>query len=176
MTLSVFVEGNDDEDFFRLLSSQCDFEYQEIIQHASMPNDIVNNFLKLHNEDYLRDYIFVVDSDNFSDEESKISKICNIYSNLDKDKVVVAIKSIESWYIAGFDKNIAPEHFKKIKDNNIRNSKCVGKKEFYSIKSKLKIDLSDKEFLLEIKEYFSIDKAIHNNDSFKNFHKNYIVR
>lgn len=97
----IFVEGYDDEQFFEKFFSNSKYS---IYQYSQKKNKKVNEFIKSLSCIADWDYIFFADSDGMTSEQ-KVHKLCETYTNLDKDKVLIIRYEIESWYLAGIDEN-----------------------------------------------------------------------
>lgn len=103
--LFIFVEGNDDERFFsRIIRPLFSEEYDsvEIIMYAGMKNEKVCGFVRSiiamgH------DYILCADIDQEQNVRAKKTVLSDRYCLIENDHIIVIIKEIESWYLAGLD-------------------------------------------------------------------------
>ena len=168
--LYIFVEGHDDQLFFeRAVLPMLADEYDdiEVIQYAQMKKEKVNLYLQSI-ETLKFDYIFTCDIDYISTVEQKKKLIQNRFNLVASDKISVAIKEIESWFIAGFpDKvsrsfgirpqkrtdNLTKEQFNQLYHRN-----------FHS-----RID-----FMIEILNHFSHETAKTKNRSYKYFAEHWV--
>ena len=84
------------------------------------------------------------------------------------DKIVIVIKEIESWYLAGLNLDYIKKNDIMIKNN----TNDIVKESFDNIlkKSKLK-RMSRSSWMIEIIENYNLDIAINNNDSLNYFIK-----
>ena len=96
--LVIFVEGPDDETFFKKvilpeLKNKYACEIQKY-QNLDKPdvNKTVQGYLALN-----YDYMFVCDFDEARSTTAKTKEICDRYSSVDTRKVVVVKKVIEGW-------------------------------------------------------------------------------
>jgi hypothetical protein len=109
------------------------------------------------------DYIFTGDIDSMPCVTAKKKKLQKEYRNVEADKIIVIVKEIESWYIAGVDKPCCKRlriHFKASAEN-------ICKEELYSLKPK-RFD-STVDFMIELLKNFDITTAKKRNTSFDYF-------
>ena len=167
--LFIFVEGNDDERFFnRILSPKLQEKYDTvmIIKYATMEKEKVNEFIKSIKA-MGAEYIYVTDIDNSPCVTAKKEKIQKKHPNIGKDKIIVVIKEIESWYLAGLDNEVC----KQLKIYNFTNTDNVTKEEFNDMI--IKKFTSRIDSMLEILKNFSIEIAKRKNNSFRYFVENH---
>ncbi|MDI3473509.1 MAG: hypothetical protein PWQ48_1790 [Thermotogaceae bacterium] len=171
--LYVFVEGNDDERFFQcvlLPELKKSYDYIGIMKYAEEEKEKIESFLDSIKAMIGVDYIFVHDIDNSPCVTTKKEKLYNWLKNLDKEKIVVVIKEIESWYLAGLcDDNL--QHL-KIRMRDVSSTESITKEDFNSLIPQ-KYD-SRIDFMQEVLKHFSIDVAKQKNRSFKYFYEKYI--
>lgn len=113
------------------------------------------------------DYIFVADINDALSETAKRQKIQGEFSEVEGDRIIVVIKEIESWYLAGLDDANSRKlgiHFSGCTDN-------VTKEQFNSLIPK-KFD-SRIDFMSEVLKRFSLEMAKQKNKSFKGFLERY---
>jgi restriction endonuclease Mrr len=165
--LYVFVEGNDDERFFdRIIRPRLKATYCKVIKYAEAPRRQIRDFLRsiIQME---ADYIYFTDINNAPCVTEKKHKVRQaIKSGIDESKVVIVIKEIESWYLAGVDENRAKEL--KISVPNTTDS--ISKEQFASMVSSR---WERKDLMLEILKDFSVDTAKRKNKSFSYFVQKY---
>jgi hypothetical protein len=168
--LYIFVEGNDDELFYKriivplLIDRYADIE---IIQYAQMKKEKVNLYLQSI-ETLNFEYIFTCDIDYIGSVEQKKKYIRNKYDMVDNDNIIVAIKEIESWYIAGLPDKVS-------RSFGIRPQKSTNKltKEEFNILYRGKFR-SRIDFMIEIINNYSHNLAKTKNISYKYFAQNWI--
>jgi len=111
--LFVLIEGNDDERFFnRILKTKLEEKYSAVsfYKHANVQNKKISNFLRsIKAMD--ADYIYVEDIDSVPCVTAKKRKIQDKVDCLDGDKIMVVIREIESWYLAGLDGSGSKESY-----------------------------------------------------------------
>lgn len=162
----VFIEGNDDERFFkRIIKPELEKKHKRAIPFkCSCKKKIkINNYLKAIRCMGYSDYIFLTDINSApcisAKKESKLSK----YTNIDKNKIVIVIKEIESWYIAGL--NVKNSEKLGIRFCNDTNN--LDKEQFNKLIPK-KFD-SRIDFMQEILNSFQIRTAKKKNKSCEYF-------
>ncbi|MDW8120810.1 MAG: hypothetical protein RMK62_00670 [Armatimonadota bacterium] len=103
--LFIFVEGAADERFFRTVVVPL---LQEkgygctIVRYAEAERTHINRLLKSITEAG-GDYIFVADINASPCVTAKKDLLCKRYPMLSRDRTVIVIREIESWYVAGPD-------------------------------------------------------------------------
>ena len=163
--LYIFVEGNDDERFFsKILPFILKEKYNviKIIKYAQMKKEKVCAFIKSIKA-MKSFYIFVTDINNSPCITAKKEKTINEYRNLDSNNIIVVVKEIESWYLAGLDSKACD----KLGIDDLRDTEHVTKEKFDSLipdRFTSRID-----FMLEILRNFSVEIAIQKNSSFRYF-------
>jgi hypothetical protein len=168
--LYIFVEGNDDQLFFeRAIVPMVENVYDdiEIIQYAQMKKEKVNLYL-LSIATLNFDYIFTCDIDYISTIEQKKKVIRSKFDLVESDKISVAVKEIESWYIAGFPDKVC-------KSFGIRPRKRTDDltKEQFNLLYHSRFH-SRLDFMIEILNYFSHEEAKKKNKSYKFFAEKWI--
>jgi len=167
--LFILVEGNNDERFFeKIIKPKLEKKYNwvKIWRYANKKKEKIDNFIKSIKA-MNADYIYVTDINNSPCVTAKKQKIQNKLRNIGEDRIIVVIKEIESWYLAGLD-DIA---FQKFKIPNFSATDEITKEKFDSLIPK-KYD-SRIDFMLEILKFFSIEVAKHKNRSFRYFVEKY---
>jgi len=103
--LFIFVEGNDDERFFsRIIRPivQDRYDSVEIIMYACMKSIKVSRYVKSITE-MGHDLILCADIDQERNVRGKKAVLHQRFSPLADDSIIVIIREIESWYLAGLD-------------------------------------------------------------------------
>ncbi|MDI3543049.1 MAG: hypothetical protein PWP57_652 [Candidatus Atribacteria bacterium] len=169
--LFIFVEGEDDERFFeKIVEPELRKIYNSvgIIHYATLKKKKIENFLKSIKA-MGAEYIFVTDIDESPCVTAKKQKLLSIFTNIDKERVIVVIKEIESWYLSGLDDTKSKRL--GIHLNVINNTNNITKEQFNQLIPG-KFD-SRVDFMLEILKNFSIEIAKQKNKSFKYFIEKY---
>jgi hypothetical protein len=113
------------------------------------------------------DYIYVTDIDNSPCVTAKKQEIQNNLGNIDNDKIIVVIKEIESWYLAG----LSDTKCRKFQMQTFSVTDDITKEQFNSVIPQTFDSRID--FMLEILKIFSIEIAKQKNKSFRYFIEKY---
>lgn len=170
--LYIFVEGNDDELFFKKVIIPVLLEFYddvEIIQFAQMKKTKIDLFILSINT-LKFDYILLADLDYHKTVGNKMKYLMIRFSNLKKQKIIVVIQEIESWYIAGLKNNVSRE-FGIVP---YKNTDKLVKEEFNTLYRH--IFKSRIDFQLEILKNYSIETAKDKNHSFNYFYNKYLKK
>lgn len=168
MNLYVFVEGVDDERFcdkifFPIFNKK--YNAVKVIQYAGKTSKKIGNFLK--SIDSMRDdYFFVTDINDKPCVTAKKQKVRETWKVTNEDKIIVIIKEIESWYLAGLDEK-ALSKLKISCSHLLRDTDSLSKEKFDTLIPR-KFD-SRIDFMLELLKNFSIQTAKQKNRSFNYF-------
>lgn len=163
--LFIFVEGDDDERFFKtvIVPYLCDkHSHVDIIKYAQKNRKLTHNYLKSIRA-MEADCLFVVDINNNPCVSEKKSKIKNKYKMLDEDQILVVVKEIEGWYVAGLKQTC----LSGLRLTSLPESNLIIKEQFNNLQPK-KFE-SRIDFMVEILKNFSLETAKQNNTSFKYF-------
>ncbi|MFQ5456652.1 MAG: hypothetical protein ACE5EA_10725 [Nitrospirota bacterium] len=163
--LYIFIEGDDDEIFFeKIIKYRLEERYNSVKlwKHAQKTKKQIKNFLRSIKA-MKADYIYVADINHTLCITGKKQKIQNRYNNLNKDRIIVVIKEIESWYLAGLDDKAS----KQLGVSACDTTDLITKEQFYKL-IPAKFD-SRIDFMLEILKHFSINTAKEKNRSFRYF-------
>jgi hypothetical protein len=163
--LFLLIEGDDDERFFqRIIKPKYEEKYDTVTlwKYAQVRNQKVDNFLRSIKA-MGADYIYIVDINLAPCVTAKKQEIRGGLKNIDQDKIVVVIREIEGWYLAGLDDKIS-QHI-GIRPSNTSDN--ITKEQFDDWVPK-KFD-SRIDFMMELLKYFSIEMAKQKNRSFRYF-------
>ena len=171
----IFVEGNDDERFFKRIIEPRIPQRVIYIKYAQLKKKIVINYLRtIQNSD--DDYIFAADLDDLPNPSAKIKWVRHKFENyhdkkeitIPKKNIAIVIIEVESWYIAGMSDSFA---LMNNLDAIIR-SEWVTKEVFNNIfhgKFRSRID-----FMQELMKHFAFNSALEKNKSFKYFNDTFL--
>ena len=165
--LYIFVEGNDDERFFEevivpiLRRKYVDIK---IIKYAQKPKkfEYIRRYIKSI-QSMGRDYMYVTDVNSSPCVTAKKEEIRGSLGGIDDSKILVVVKEIESWYLAGVD----ADSEKELKIGKIPPSTETLTKEDFSRLIPRKFGSSRIDFLREILKKFSIETAKQRNRSLR---------
>lgn len=170
--LYIWVEGNDGERFFkRIIVPRFNEKYDlvEAVLYAQETRKWINNFLKSIKK-MNADYIFVADINSEPCVTAKKQKLQNKYREVNEHRIMVVIKEIEGWYLAGLDHTSS----EKLGVPCLRSSDTITKEDFASLQPK-QFD-SRIDFMSEILKHFSVETAKQKNESLKYFVEKYDCR
>ncbi len=164
--LFIWVEGLDDLRFFnRIICPSFEMKYDlvEVVPYANLKKEKINNYIRSI-EAMDADYMYVTDINDAPcitfRKEGKKEK----FSNLHENKIIVVIKEIESWYLAGLDEACS----KKCGIRSFNTTDTIVKEEFDNVIPK-KFSSSRIDFMQEILKYFDLEVAKQKNKSFSYF-------
>lgn len=166
MLLIIFVEGNDDERFFERIVVPVlkkKFDSVKLVKYAQMKKERLENYIRSITSAGW-DYIYVTDMDDSPCITAKKQQIQNYLPNIDPKRIVVVIREIESWYLAGLNKDKSRDL--KIKERKLKNTENITKEQFNRL---IPEKYSRINFMIELLENFSIETAKQKNRSFKYF-------
>lgn len=168
--LFIFIEGDDDERFFnRIIIPMFENKYDKVQlwKYAQKKNEKIFQFLKSI-QAMNADYIYVADNNGSPCITDRKQRIENDFRNIDTNKILVVVREIESWYLAGID----DESSKSFGIKSFSNTEHINKSAFDDLKPKrinFRID-----FMSEILKLFCIDTAKSKNASFSYFVEKYV--
>ena len=167
--LFILVEGDDDVRFFGRIVKPLfagPYDSVEIVPYASTKREKVSRFIKSIRL-MKQDYIFVADIDSEYSVRDKKQILYYRYSEVDGKDIIIVIREIESWYLAGLD-NAAGN---RLGITVPPTTDEVTKEDFNALipnRFSSRID-----FMFEALKYFSIQIATSKNQSFSYFIHHY---
>lgn len=169
--LFIFVEGSDDVRFFETIIKPRFvqlFDSVELITFACTKSVKVDRFIRGINA-MKQSYIIVTDIDFEKSVPAKKSIILSRFSEADFQHIMVIIKEIESWYLAGIDDNGA----KALGIHVPARTDFVTKEHFIGLIPRYYP--SKIAFMIEILKHFSLSVAVEKNKSFRFFIDHYVI-
>lgn len=164
--LYILIEGADDGRFFNRIVKplfEGKYDYVGIWEHAQKIPKQTRNFVRSIKA-MSGHYIFVTDIDNSPcvthRKDAKRQKL----ENLDKDRIVVVKREIESWYLAGLDETCC----RKCRIPHFNMTDNITKEQFDNLIPR-KFESSRIDFLKEILKYHQVEIAKQKNKSFRYF-------
>jgi hypothetical protein len=169
--LFIMVEGIDDERFFkRIIKPLFKNKYNniKIWQHAQRSKKDKQNLLSSI-EVMGADYIYVEDIDDVKKIHIKKRKIMDRIDFVDYNKIVIVVKEIESWYLAGINRKVSDE----LNIPCLEKTDDIYKEDFNDI---IPFNfLSRIDFMQELLNHFSFKTAVNKNESFNYFIQTFIA-
>jgi len=168
-SLYLLAEGNDDTRFLKsIIQPIFERKYKTVFirQHSKKSVKFIKGLITSikENDD---DYIYYNDINSNICITKKRNEILKVYPFIDSDKIIIVIKEIEGWYLAGL--NESSSNVLKIK--YLDHTDDVGKRKFSKI---MPIRFTNKtDFMMEILKFYSLDAATVKNRSFSYFYKKY---
>lgn len=167
--LYIFVEGNDDELFFKKIVVPFflnQYNDVEIFKYAQWKRTKVELFLQsIITLNY--DYIFTADIDLVETPKLKKKIIRERFDNVQFNKIMIVIKEIESWYLAGLTDSASENMKLSIPDTTNE----ITKEDFNAICHTTFHSRID--FMYELLKVFDASTAQGRNESFKYFMEEY---
>ncbi|RAK07499.1 hypothetical protein C8C77_11345 [Halanaerobium saccharolyticum] len=163
--LYILVEGNDDERFFNEIIKPLfkdDYDHIIIWQYAQQKYKNIKKFIASINS-MGADYFFVGDLDENNCVIEKKRKVLETFDYLAFNRIIVVIKEIESWYLAGLD----GESSNSLGIKSFKNTDELFKEDFNDLIA-TKYD-SRIDFMREVLKIFSIETAVQKNKSINYF-------
>lgn len=161
----IFVEGNDDEIFFKgIIFPVIKKKYDdvELIKYAQLKREKVNLFL-LSIQTLNFNYIFTADKDENNTLNAKRNIILDKYDFVEEAAIIIVVTEIESWFLAG----LSDEMIDNFQMEPFESTEEITKEEFntmYHKRFRSRID-----FMYELMKVYSIDCALEKNRSFRYF-------
>ena len=167
--LIVFVEGDDDKEFFRFalgpqLNPQLEIKY---FKYQQKPPEWVEERLKGIANSKDSAYIYLTDKERDLSKEETIEAVENNYSEINSDRIHVAVIEIESWYFAG----LTEESSEKLDVQYFSNTNGMSKRDFKNVLPEDRYTNSniDSGYLMKILGEFSVEEAKETNNPFRDF-------
>ena len=166
--LYLFVEGPDDERFFRSVIEPLigeRFDFVKYILYAQQSKAIIESLIKPLNHNQNHRYLFICDMDARGDATYCVSRRKDkehtaFGSNILKERIIVVREEIESWYYAGIVEN----DLQKMKMKSTSSTENLTKEDFEKL---IPTSFTSKtDFMIEILKIFSTQTASEQNPSF----------
>jgi hypothetical protein len=169
--LFIFLEGTDDVRFFehiirpRFLHA---YESVDLITYASTKSVKLDRFIRGINAMH-HDYIVVADIDQEPGVAAKKKVIMSRFTGADYQRIMIIIMEIESWYLAGLDKDNAGA----VGVHDHETTDFVTKELFN--KWIPRAYPSRIAFMIEVLRHFSLTVAKEKNKSFRYFLEHFLI-
>jgi hypothetical protein len=169
--LFIFVEGYKDTLLFSKIVElifRKQYNWVSLIEWAPKELSKTDNYFKsIKSESWDADYIFVTDINDAPCVTAKKGEIKRRFGSVDKDRIAVVKREIESWYLAGLDE----DKCKDLKIPSFRVTDDVTKEQFGKLISEG--FGSEIYFMQELLKSFDIETAKKKNKSFRYFVEKY---
>lgn len=170
--LYVLIEGNDDERFVNRIVKPIianNYDHVGTYKYAKKSKKIIVRFIN-NISSMGADFICLGDINDSPCITAKKQRIQeDKIGDVDDDRIIVIIREIESWYLAGLDDT----RCKKLRIRTYNATDDINKEEFEVLISRNKSG-SRISCMLEILGNFDITVAKQKNNSFAYFHRNYL--
>lgn len=175
--LFIFVEGFSDRIFFENIFKpifEGEYDYVEIIEYRNDKRDHISNYIRsiecMNKTTNLEaSLIFVSDLNKSPCITAKKVELIKSYKNLNKKNIIVVVRTIEGWFLAGLDMDMCKTLGLVYISNT--NTNEINKREFKDIIPKNFI--SEIAFRIEVTKRFSLEVAKKRNISFNYFMNNF---
>lgn len=170
--LYIWVEGEDDVRFFnRIIVPRLEnkFECIQVTPYAKMEKKKLMSFIK-NIKAMGADYLFTTDLNGCPCVSDKKTRVLNKYSkNIASERIVVVVREIESWYVAGLGDTGVKKHGLS---GVVGVTDGIGKEEY----SKLipKAFESRIDFMVENLNEFDVEVGKQKNRSFRYFMEKHV--
>ncbi|MFC1715208.1 hypothetical protein ACFL6S_16185 [Candidatus Poribacteria bacterium] len=170
--LLIWVEGPSDQRFFdKVIKPEFERKYGRnkvhIRQYSNMNKESV---IKVTDDFEANDdhYICVRDMDKAPCVSAKKQEMRKgEFENVPDDRIIVVIKEMEGWYLAGLN----DDSCKRLGFSSLSSTDKTGKGQFKRLQ-RVKFG-SGRDFMIEILKSFDIETAKRKNESFKYFAEKY---
>ena len=160
----IFVEGDDDKNFFEKIILPIYPDYLQIIEYSQRRAKDIQGYIHSINSMPDADYLFFGDEDGIGIENKK-NALLNKYSFLDRKKLFIVQYEIESWYYAG----VCLTDCKALKLTKYQEeTNSLTKEQFYS---KLPSRINRKEIMLQMLDCYSKELAEGRNRNFYSIYR-----
>jgi len=157
--LYIWVEGEDDVKFFDMIKERLldrKYDWIAVVPYRKEKKEKVCSYLKSIKA-MNANYIFVADIDFAPCVTGRKHELRQEYRDVDEDRIMVVIKAIESWYLAGLDETCC----RKLGVRPFTSTDSITKAEFNSFIPKKFGSRID--YMLEILKSFSKEIAKQQN-------------
>ena len=172
--LYIIVEGKYDKTFFKQIFNMIfknKYNSYKLISYAQKDYAYRKKLIKSIDAIDCADYIYIADINSTPCITAKKQAIKEAVNNIDETKILVVIREIESWYLAGLsnENNLKLNIPGNVTFNNTEN---LQKDYFLHLFKKTRYT-SELDFRKEILKLFDVEVAKEKNKSFKYFIEKY---
>ena len=158
----VFVEGNDDVRFFEwIVRDKLEelFDWVKISPYANQKLEKIDGFVRSIRSMADATYLYVRDIDNAPCITFRKQQIQSEIPSIEHQNVLLAIREIESWYMAG----IGEDQGNVLSIEPVHNTEDLSKEDFDATIPSSQVSRID--FMIEILKHYRLDEAASRNDS-----------
>ncbi len=170
--LFVFLEGEDDERFFRaILMGRMERKYDDVLvwKYAEQTTEKLRGFLRSAKR-MGADCIYLTDINRAPCVTAKKRQVQAKLRDIEDSEIAVVVREIESWYLAGMTEETA----NRLGVRPPSSTDSLTKEQFDAlIPGKF---ASRRDFMIEALGLFSVDAAKRKNASFRHFVEKHICR
>jgi len=162
--LFVCVEGDDDERFVTWIIKpllERKYDSVEVRKYAKQKKEKFNNMLRSFGR--IGEYLCLVDMNDAPCITARKQAIQDEFRNIDTERIVVVVKEIEGWYLAGLDEAGCEQLGIPAHDTTDH----IAKEDFDHLIPR-RFD-SRVDFMAEILKCFAVEIAKQKNNSFRYF-------
>lgn len=172
--LVILIEGNRDEDFIQwivkpiMISAE---EYFDIITYKfpRMPKHITGSYIETV-RNMGDDILCLTDITGFRSKKDKREQVQRDHiGNIGDDRVIIVIKEIESWYLAGVSQPCCG----RMRIDYYDRTDTINKEKFHEIITRSKF-IPRSVCCLEMLRNYDVELAKRRNRSFNCFHENHL--
>jgi len=163
--LFIFTEGPDDQRFFEGVVKplfEKKYDHVKVCLYSEEKDEKCKKFLR-NIKSMDADYIVAGDIDDSPCITHKKQKVQAKFGNLEEDRIILVIREIESWYLAGIDDQCA----KKLRMRSFETTDNLTKETFNEATPR-RFD-SRVDFMVELLKFFDSEIAKQKNKSFRYF-------
>lgn len=164
--LFVWVEGPDDQRFVEaILRAELEIHYNlvQVIPYAGMKKEKITKFIESIRAIPYASYVFLADKNDSPCISAKKQKLTTKIKSLQTGRIALAIREIESWYLAGLT---ASGHL-QLGIAEMASTDHVDKEKFDRLRTKgfeSRID-----WMVEMLRHYSLPQAAQRNSSLRYF-------
>ena len=139
----------------------------KVVKYAALKKEKKDDFIG-NIKSMERDYIYVTDINTSPCITARKKDIRRMYRNIDRERIAVVVREIESWYLAG----LTLEKCRKLKVKYISDTDTITKERFNAM---IPRGFSRIDFMAELLKTFSVNTAKRRNTSFRYFTERFMT-
>ena len=166
-TIFLLVEGDDDKRFIETVIKpmlESKFDVVSIQKYARRKSTALVKLLKSIKKNGSAHFCTGDFNSSSCITQAKTAMNSRFDNEIENHNIVIVIKKIEGWYLAGLTENRAQEMGVEI--SLPENTDSIGKRKFYDFKPKY---LDKRDYMIEVLKGYSSEQAAEKNSSFSYF-------